>query len=500
MSIDVMSFVWKNSKQKGAGLLLMLAIADNATDEGDCFPGIARLAQKVRSDERNVKRMIGKLEESGELLVFKEAGIQTDHGWTNLYRIVMNDVQSKAPPKTGRYANERGGKIITPRRVGVVKTPPQGVVETSPDPSVDPSVKDQKKKEVVVAPDPIFHPVFLEVTNDPTLRPIVAELTTPASRVPDDADFLIELFTDYFGDRFVPTRKQVLAAIVQYTFVEVRQGIEEARSTNKSGVVQWGYVEAILERRYQQKLDDQTTSTPHDRLLGLRFGYQPQSPADDMIHQHALWQAYRSKWRECTGEDIPVPPLKVKQYADTARFLDSFRVTPDEIGRLVEKKWQARKTGYSFLYTPEHIGELRAEDALRNRERDPELIAAVGKVWKSAPGDYVNEIADLLTALDHPMSAGDVTRFGAWYAAQPQFKSQTKPPSSADSLIRRVNEFRAQQQNGDLISSNPAWRPLVQSPAIPSLTADERAALVEQGRERRKQVMREVVAERTESQ
>jgi hypothetical protein len=67
-------------------------------------------------------------------------------------------------------------------------------------------------------------------------------------------------------------------------------------------------------------------------------------------------------------------------------------------------------------------------------------------------------------------------------------------------LRERIDEFRAQQQNGDPISNNPAWRPLVQSPAIPSLTADERAALVEQGRERRKQVMREVVAERTESQ
>ena len=297
MSIKVMSHVWENSKQKGAGLLLLLAIADNANDDGDCFPGVARLAQRVRADERNVKRMIGKLEESSELLVFKEAGIQTDHGWTNLYRVVMNEQQAKAPLKTGRYSGERGGKFITPRRVGVVKTSPQGVVKRSPDPSVDPSVKDSKKKEVVVrAPDPFFHPIFLEVTNDPTQLPVIAELSTPASHVPDDADFLIELFTDYFGDRFAPERKTVLASIAQYTFAEVRHAIEEAKATNKSGVVQWAYVDSILERRYQQKLDSQTTSTPHDRLLGMRFGYQAQSPADDMIHTHPLWQAYRSAW------------------------------------------------------------------------------------------------------------------------------------------------------------------------------------------------------------
>lgn len=487
MSIKVMSHVWEHSKQKGAGLLLLLAIADNANDDGDCFPGVARLAQRVRADERNVKRMIGKLEESGELLVFKEAGIQTDHGWTNLYRIVMSDVQAKAPLKTGRYAGERGGKIITPRRDGVVKTPPRGVVKRSPDPSVDPSVKDQKKKVVVVAPrDPIFHPVFLEVTNDPTPRPVIAELSTPASIVPDDADFLIELFTDYFEGNAPPNRKQVLAAIEQFTFAEVRQSLEEVNGQRKKPkTVQWGYIEAVLERRYQDKLDRQSESTPHDRLLGLRFGYQPQSPADDMIHQHALWLAYRAEWKKRTGGDLPVPPLKVKQYADTARLLDDMRVTPDEITRLVERKLNARKTGYSFLYVPEHIGELRAEDALRNRQRDPALVAAACKVWKVGEGDFVNGILDILASLDVPMTVEEITRFGGWYASQPQFKSQAKPPSSTDSLIKRVQEFRAQQR--------PAP---VDRPAAPSVPKS--APMTDTDKAERDRIKREIFARQTE--
>lgn len=490
MSLRVMSHVWANSKQKGAALLLLLAMADIADDQGDCFPSADYLAKKARVEVRSIQRAVSKLVEAGELVVFDKCGTKGRNGQkTNLYRLVLTTVESAlalpVPDRSGDVGVTTKSKKPTIRRKVVTPMSPPVVTPVSPDPSVDPSVKDQKKKEVVVAPpDPIFHPVFLEVTNDPTPRPIIAELTTPASHVPDDADFLIELFTDYFEGNEPPARKQVLAAIEQFTFVEVRQSIEEVNSQRKKPkIVQWGYIEAVLERRYQDKLDRQSESTPHDRLLGLRFGYQPQSPADDMIHQHALWQAYRSKWRECTGEDIPVPPLKVKQYADTARFLDSLRVTPDEIGRLVEKKWQARKTGYSFLYTPEHIGELRAEDALRNRDRDPELIAAVGKVWKSAPGDYVNEIADLLTALDHPMSAGDVTRFGAWYAAQPQFKSQTKPPSSADSLIRRVNEFRAQQRPVPTAPTTDTYRPAERYTPTPEELA-ERRRLSEEARKR----------------
>ncbi len=462
MSIKVMSHVWENSKQKGTALLLLLALADMADENGDCYPSTERLAKKARVDVRSAQRTIKRLIEDGELIVFEKQGMPGHTGQkTNLYRIVLTTIEAAltipVPQRGGKSVTTNPRTFVIRRKVVTKVSPPvfpQGVVETPPDP-IDPSVKDQKQKEVV-APDPFFHPVFLEVTNDPTQRPVIAELTTPASSVPDDADFLIELFSDYFSDRFAPERKTVLASIVQYTFAEVRHAIEEAKATNKSGVVQWGYVDSILERRYQQKLDNQTTSTPHDRLLGMRFGYQAQSPADDMIHTHPLWQAYRSKWHECFGEDLPVPPLKVKQYADTARFLDNLRVTPEEIERLVEKKRQTRKTKYSFLYTPEDIGQLRAEDALRNEHRDPLLVAAVCKVWKVAAGDFVNGVLDILASLDAPPTADEITRFGAWYAAQPQFKSQAKPPSSADSLIKRVHEFRAQRMSNSSTSQQPA--------------------------------------------
>lgn len=71
MSISEMSRIWKDSSQKGNHLLLLLAIADNANDDGYAFPGISYLAHKTRMAERTVIRMIDDLTASGELIALR---------------------------------------------------------------------------------------------------------------------------------------------------------------------------------------------------------------------------------------------------------------------------------------------------------------------------------------------------------------------------------------------------------------------------------------------
>jgi Helix-turn-helix domain len=84
VSIKVSTYVWEYSEHKGTALLLMLAIADHAHDDGGgAYPSIATLARKARTSERNVKLLLPKLEGSGELEVKRGAG---PHG-TNLYRV-----------------------------------------------------------------------------------------------------------------------------------------------------------------------------------------------------------------------------------------------------------------------------------------------------------------------------------------------------------------------------------------------------------------------------
>jgi len=62
-----MARVWGNSQQSGGGLLVMLALADFANDAAECWPSIPILAQKARLTEREIRYLLPKLEEAGEV-------------------------------------------------------------------------------------------------------------------------------------------------------------------------------------------------------------------------------------------------------------------------------------------------------------------------------------------------------------------------------------------------------------------------------------------------
>ncbi|MEA3327790.1 MAG: helix-turn-helix domain-containing protein [Chloroflexota bacterium] len=69
MSIRTMDRVWKNSTQAGGKLLLLLAIADFANDDGMAYPGIKTLAEKTRQSRRTVQRQLSMLEKKGEIAI-----------------------------------------------------------------------------------------------------------------------------------------------------------------------------------------------------------------------------------------------------------------------------------------------------------------------------------------------------------------------------------------------------------------------------------------------
>jgi hypothetical protein len=96
MSIALMSDVWLYSKQEGSSLLLLLAIADFANDNGLAWPSIVTLAQRTRQHRRTVERQIQKLEESGELKVRRAINKP------NLYEVVIEGRQNAATGKSPR--------------------------------------------------------------------------------------------------------------------------------------------------------------------------------------------------------------------------------------------------------------------------------------------------------------------------------------------------------------------------------------------------------------
>lgn len=78
-----MAEVWDKSTHAGTHLLMLLAIADFADDEGRAYPSVASLARKCRMTSRNVNLILAGLRESGEL----QAKINEGPRGTNMYRI-----------------------------------------------------------------------------------------------------------------------------------------------------------------------------------------------------------------------------------------------------------------------------------------------------------------------------------------------------------------------------------------------------------------------------
>jgi len=74
MSTKMMTAVWEHSKANGSALLLLLAIADNASDYGLAWPGIENLAQRARIGKRAVIKQLEKLEEMQELIIHRRPG------------------------------------------------------------------------------------------------------------------------------------------------------------------------------------------------------------------------------------------------------------------------------------------------------------------------------------------------------------------------------------------------------------------------------------------
>ena len=84
MSIKCSERVWKHSRHGGSALLLLLAIARHAHDDGSgAWPSQRTLAEATRISDRQIRRLLRVLETSGELFVEKR------RGFTDLMTVVV---------------------------------------------------------------------------------------------------------------------------------------------------------------------------------------------------------------------------------------------------------------------------------------------------------------------------------------------------------------------------------------------------------------------------
>jgi hypothetical protein len=130
-----MNWVWEFSRTVGNDRLVLLAIADRASDEGmDAWPSIGTLGRKTRLHPRTVQRCIRNIEALGELRIEPPAA---NGSGPNVYVVLMDTLvlQSTSRPHRRHPPPRqlvRGGKLSPGGGIaggGVAASPPGGGVD-----------------------------------------------------------------------------------------------------------------------------------------------------------------------------------------------------------------------------------------------------------------------------------------------------------------------------------------------------------------------------------
>lgn len=157
MSVQAMSYVIDNSRQKREAYTLMLMIANHADRYGrNAFPSISTLAGECRTSDRNIKRILPVLEASGELRIYRGEG---PYG-THIFEVVLGHEDDVTSPGGVTWRHPGGDNR---GQVGVTWRPKRGDM-ASPKPSL-PVLNHQKKGEET-APSPLEPSLGLALQDD----------------------------------------------------------------------------------------------------------------------------------------------------------------------------------------------------------------------------------------------------------------------------------------------------------------------------------------------
>jgi biotin operon repressor len=122
MSVAAMSWAWQQDCPTPTAKLVLLKLADNANDAGECWPSLATIARHCGVERNTVWRVIRQLAERG--LVRVEHRCVDGVALPNRYRLALTvgGVYQKSPPSTSDIQ-------------GVYEKSPPGVYQKSTKPS-----------------------------------------------------------------------------------------------------------------------------------------------------------------------------------------------------------------------------------------------------------------------------------------------------------------------------------------------------------------------------
>ncbi|MPY99978.1 MAG: hypothetical protein GEU97_18710 [Actinophytocola sp.] len=156
MSIKVMTWVWDHSPAVGTELLMLLAIADHASDNGrDAWPSIKTLARRTRLGERTVQRVLKRLADEGHLVIHVGGGRRSNH-----YEIPMTSDNSELSTPTSNRRPRQDDTPATspghPRCDDVA--PPTQLRRGTPDTAMTPEPSSNGPRTLHPAPDATVEP------------------------------------------------------------------------------------------------------------------------------------------------------------------------------------------------------------------------------------------------------------------------------------------------------------------------------------------------------
>lgn len=251
MSVQAMSYVIDNSRQKGVGYTLMLMIANHADRYGrNAFPSIPTLAAECRASERMIKRLLPAVEQAGELRIHRGIG----PGGAHVFEVVMED-------RGGDMVSPPGGDVVSPG--GMTPVHPGGV-KSGAEEGVTWCHPNRLNKE------PSVRNVGGSVPSAERTSPGPAPATAPESWEEDEwlRDFLVnqklvQIPTDYFLNREWWERVSIIVnglgqTILERTFAALGNHFvknPQARPVTKKGWLQ--KVENFLRKEREIMTRDQ---------------------------------------------------------------------------------------------------------------------------------------------------------------------------------------------------------------------------------------------------
>lgn len=140
-----MSAVLNHSKASGTDLNVLMGIANHYGD-GGAWPSIATLCRYAKRDARTVKRILRRLEASGEITTYTQQGgthMTPDRSRPNRYELHVT-----CPPECDRSTNHRiRDRGVTGATPGGGTDDTRGVAPVTPEPSLEPSCEPAAAQE-----------------------------------------------------------------------------------------------------------------------------------------------------------------------------------------------------------------------------------------------------------------------------------------------------------------------------------------------------------------